>query len=124
MDDTDIALEGAFREGEAAAGASAVRDGFTFARTTDVAFALGFPYARVWARDDVPADDVNVVIRAPRWRVRWPPSIGRARARVRGVDNVWIDGAGRVTPEEADVAVRTTAALSVDDARALVERGL
>lgn len=123
MDDIELALEGAFREGESAAGASATRDGFTFARATDVGYALGFPYARAWSRDDVPVD-VDAVIGAPRWMVRWPPAIGRARARVRGVDNVWIDDAGRVTPEAADVAARTTAALSVDDARALVESGL
>jgi hypothetical protein len=120
---TELLLGGAFRHGEAAAAAGAIQSGFAFTHAADVAFALGFPWARAWG-DDVPADDVDAIVRAPRWGVCWPPSIGRARARTRGVDNVWIDDAGRVTPEAAAIAVRTTSPLSSDDARALVERGL
>ncbi len=114
---------GAFRHGETAAAAGAIQSGFAFTHAQDVAFALGFPWARAWG-DDVPADDVEAIVGAPRWGVCWPPAIGRARARTRGVENVWIDDAGRVTPEAGAVAVRTTSPLSVDHARALVESGL
>jgi hypothetical protein len=77
-----------------------------------MSFERGFPWIRSWADEE--ELDPDAVIGAPkRWFDRWPRNIGRARARIRGIDHP--------TPDQVTPAL--TAPLTIEDARSLVTSG-
>lgn len=106
-----------------AAGLRFARPGFATRPDLDAAFAVGFPHLRAWsARDRV--GSVAEVVGSPAFSVFWPKTIGRARARIRGLDNVAELAGGGLFPAQASQTAADVAPIAIDECRALIRSGL